>query len=120
MMACMSTRRDFLRTGGFAAAASTVPSHPLFAGAVSGFEGQLKGSVGGTVSPIRLGMCSYTFREFDRAHVIGFMKELKLTDLNAKDVKDHLPMTPPDATQAAVADYKAAGIKLTAVGTVYF
>lgn len=121
MMACMSTsRRDFLRHGAFAAAASTVASHPLFAGAVSEVEGQLSGSVGGRVSPIRLGMCSYTFREFDRAHVIGFMKELKLTDLNAKDVKDHLPMTPPEATQAAVAAYKAAGIKLTAVGTVYF
>ena len=39
-------------------------------------------------------MASYTFREFDRAHVIAFMKELKLTDLNAKDVKDHLPTGP--------------------------
>ena len=121
MMACMSTsRRDFLRHGAFAAAASTVVSHPLFAGAVSGFEGQISGSTGGDLVPIKLGMASYTFREFDRVHVIQFMKELKLTNLNAKDVKDHLPMTPPEATQAAVADYKAAGIKLTAVGTVYF
>ena len=70
--------------------------------------------------PIRLGMASYTFREFDRAHVIQFMKELKLTNLNAKDVKDHMPMTPPEATLAAVADYKAAGITPRAVGTVYF
>jgi sugar phosphate isomerase/epimerase len=35
-------------------------------------------------------------------------------------VKDHLPIAPPEATQAAVADYTAAGIKLTAVGAVYF
>ena len=71
-------------------------------------------------SPIQLGMASYTFRNFDRAHVIGFMKELKLSFLNAKDVKDHLPITPPEATQQAVSDYTAAGIKLTAVGAVNF
>jgi len=29
-------------------------------------------------------------------------------------------MTPPDATQQAISDYTAAGIKLTAIGTVYF
>jgi len=48
------------------------------------------------------------------------MKELRLTDLNAKDVKDHLPMSPPEATDAALRDYAANGIKLTAVGAVYF
>lgn len=107
-MAFMSTsRRDFLRSSAFAAAASTVAAHPLF-----GKDAK--------PSPIRLGMCSYTFREFDRAHVIQYMKELKLTGLNAKDVKDHLPMTPPEATQAAVDNYTAAGIKLTAIGAVYF
>jgi sugar phosphate isomerase/epimerase len=105
----MSTsRRDFLRSSAFAAAAaSTVAAHPLFAKDAK-------------PSPIRLGMCSYTFREFDRAHVIQYMKALKLTGLNAKDVKDHLPMAPPEATQAAVDNYTAAGIKLTAIGAVYF
>jgi sugar phosphate isomerase/epimerase len=71
-------------------------------------------------SPIKLGMCSYTFREFDRAKMIGWLKELKVANLNAKDAKDHLPITPAEATQAAVADYTAAGIRLTAVGAVYF
>src|SRR5277367_957309 len=107
MMAVMSlSRRGFLRSSAIAAA-SAAAGRSLFAKAPK-------------PSPIRLGMCSYTFREFDRAHVIQFMKELKLTDLNAKDVKDHLPMSPPEAMQAAVADYSAAGIKLTAVGTVSF
>jgi len=107
MAAIMSTtRRDFLRNSAITAALASTSAHRLFAAAKP--------------SPIRLGMCSYTFRDFDRAHVIQFMKELKLTDLNAKDVKDHLPMTPPEATQAAVADYSAAGIKLTAIGAVYF
>lgn len=106
-----ATRRDFLRNGAIAAAlASSSPRH-LFA--------QPKEDTHKPLS-FRLGMCSYTFREFDRAHVIDYMKQLNLTYLNAKDAKDHLPMTPPEATEQAVSAYTAAGIKLTAVGTVYF
>ena len=106
-----ANRRDFLRSGAVAAALAATSASRLFP---QPKEDALK------PSPVRLGLASYTFREFDRAHVIEWMKELKITDLNAKDVKDHLPMTPPEATQAAVADYTAAGIKLTAVGAVYF
>lgn len=51
--------------------------------------------------------------------MIGFMKQLKVWDLNAKDVKDHLP-SDPEAERAAVADYSAAGIKLHAAGAIYF
>jgi sugar phosphate isomerase/epimerase len=69
--------------------------------------------------PIKLGLASYTFRNFTRAQMIGFMKQLQLTDLNAKDVKDHLPMDPA-LEAAAVADYTANNIKLHAIGTVYF
>jgi len=106
-----ATRRDFLRSGAITAALGSSSAHLLFA--------QPKRDTT-QPSPIHLGMCSYTFREFDRAQVIANMKELKLTSLNAKDTKDHLPMLPPDATSEAVSDYTAAGIKLTAVGTVYF
>lgn len=70
-------------------------------------------------APFELGLASYTFRNFDRNHVIGFMKQLGLTGLNAKDVKDHLPMDPA-AEAEAVAAYNAAGIALHAVGTVSF
>ena len=49
-------------------------------------------STSGKTSPIRLGLASYTFRNFSRAQMIGFTKQLKITELNAKDVKDHLPM----------------------------
>jgi sugar phosphate isomerase/epimerase len=51
--------------------------------------------------------------------MIGFMKQFNVFALNAKDVKDHLPM---DAQQeaAALADYAAAGIKLHAAGAIYF
>ena len=51
--------------------------------------------------------------------MIGFMKQLNVTDLNAKDAKDHLPMDPAAEAQA-VADYKAAGIHLHAAGAIYF
>lgn len=105
------SRREFLRSSAAAAAMISTPAGLLRAQAKKS-EAERR--------PIKLGMASYTFRNFDRAKVIEFMKELKLTDLNAKDVKDHLPMSPPEATQQAVADYTANGIRLTAVGTVYF
>lgn len=69
--------------------------------------------------PIKLGLASYTFRNFTRAQLIGFMKELDVRWLNAKDAKDHLPMDPAGEAQA-LADYQAAGIRLHAVGAIYF
>jgi sugar phosphate isomerase/epimerase len=75
--------------------------------------------VSGKPTPIKLGVCSYTFRDFTRAQMLGYLKELNLTDLNVKDVKDHLPMDPTLEAQA-VADYAAAGIKLHAAGAIYF
>ncbi|MGC1687594.1 MAG: sugar phosphate isomerase/epimerase [Candidatus Acidiferrales bacterium] len=70
-------------------------------------------------SPIRLGLASYTYRNFSRAQLIGYMKQLNVFALNAKDAKDHLPMDPQQEA-AALADYVAAGIKLHAAGAVYF
>jgi sugar phosphate isomerase/epimerase len=69
-------------------------------------------------SPIRLGIASYTFRNFDQAHLIDFMKELKTPYLNVKDV--HLPMTPADQVAARAAEYRAAGLKLSTGGTISF
>jgi len=69
--------------------------------------------------PIRRGVASYTFRNFSRAQMIGFLKQLNVLALNAKDVKDHLPMDAQEE-QIALADYAAAGIKLHAAGTIYF
>ncbi|MGD0733414.1 MAG: sugar phosphate isomerase/epimerase [Terracidiphilus sp.] len=73
----------------------------------------------GKPSPVHLGLASYTFRNFTRAQLIGFMKQLYVTDLNCKDTKDHLPMDPADEAKA-LADYAAAGISLHAAGTIYF
>jgi sugar phosphate isomerase/epimerase len=109
------SRRDFVRTGALVAGASAIPNS-FFAQAQAG---PVSTSSSDTSSPIRLGLASYTFRNFTRAQMIGFMKQLNVSALNAKDVKDHLPMDPQQES-AALADYAAAGIKLHAAGAVYF
>jgi sugar phosphate isomerase/epimerase len=105
------SRRDFVRSGAVVAAAFSAPA------AVSALAHE--NSSPDEALPIRLGLASYTFRNFSRVQMIGFMKQLNVFALNAKDVKDHLPM---DAQQeeAALADYVAAGIKLHAAGAIYF
>lgn len=107
----MISRRHFVQAGAVAAAASVLPG--------AGFAATQLTEAGGAPSPIKLGMASYTFRNFTRAQLIGYMKQLNLTGLNAKDAKDHLPMA-ADEEAKALADYAAAGISLHAVGTVYF
>jgi sugar phosphate isomerase/epimerase len=69
--------------------------------------------------PIKLGLASYTFRNFTRSQMIGCMQQLDVSALNAKDVKDHLPIDPMQEKQA-IADYTAAGINLHAAGAIYF
>ena len=91
-----TSRRRFLRNGGVV----TIGGLALASGRV----GLAEGASGGK---IRLGVASYSFHKFDRAHVIEFLKQLQVTHLNAKDVNDHLPSKPGEATDAAVAAYKA-------------
>jgi sugar phosphate isomerase/epimerase len=105
------SRRTFVRKSALAAAASV--AMPRFASA------GVQPINLGHPSPIRLGLASYTFRNFTRAQMIGFMRELGINQLNAKDVKDHLPMDPAGEA-AALADYKAAGIEVHAAGVVSF
>ena len=69
-------------------------------------------------APIRLGIASYTFRKFDSAHVIEMMKQLRTPYLNVKDV--HLPMAPLADVPGRAAQFRAAGLHLTAAGTIYF
>jgi sugar phosphate isomerase/epimerase len=101
------SRRNFVQSTALVAAACAVPS---FAD---------PSEAAGKPSPVNLGLASYTFRNFTRAQMIGFMKQLNITALNPKDVKDHLPMDPAEEAKA-LADYAAAGIKLHAAGVVYF
>jgi sugar phosphate isomerase/epimerase len=105
------SRRDFVRSTALIAAALATP------GSVFALD-QVPASTS-EASPVRLGLASYTFRNFSRVQLIGFMKQLNVFALNAKDVKDHLPID-PQGESAALADYAAAGIKLHAAGAIYF
>ncbi|HEX3663443.1 MAG TPA: sugar phosphate isomerase/epimerase [Acidobacteriaceae bacterium] len=100
------TRRTLLRTAALTAAVAPLTPTRTLAQAP-------------TQEKIRLGLASYTFRNFSRAQLIAFMRDLQVFDLNAKDAKDHLPMDPAGEAQA-LADYRAAGIRLHAAGAIYF
>src|SRR6202789_3865752 len=105
------SRRNFVQSSALMTAASVASKTvPLLA---------QPSPVSGKPSPIRLGLASYTFRNFTRDQMIGYMKQLNAKNLNAKDVKDHLPMD-PEGEAKALADYAAAGINLHAAGTIYF
>src|SRR5690349_9319271 len=106
------SRRAFLRTGALIATACAVSKDgsPLWA---------QPSSLVDHPTPINFGLASYTFRNFSRAQLIGFMKQLNVSALNAKDTKDHLPMD-PRLEAGALSDYVAAGIKLHAAGVIYF
>jgi sugar phosphate isomerase/epimerase len=105
------SRRSFIQSSALAAATCAL------SGSVSSFADPSQAT--GKPSPANLGLASYTFRNFTRAQMIGFMKQLNVTALNPKDVKDHLPMDPAEEAKA-LADYAAAGITLHAAGVVYF
>lgn len=102
------SRRNLLRAGALAGARLALPATLL------GRSRQQSAR-----SPLRLGLASYTFRNFTRAQLIAFMKQLNVSQLNAKDVKDHLPIDPGEECRA-VADYSVAAIKLHAAGAIYF
>jgi len=101
------SRREFVRSTAVAGAALAVSKNVL---------GQTHERQSSS-SPIRFGLASYTFRNFSRAQMIAFMKQLNVSDLNAKDVKDHLPFDQQQES-AALADYAAANIKLHAAGVI--
>jgi sugar phosphate isomerase/epimerase len=105
------SRRNFVRSGALVAATLAGSRDVLALAQEPAFVGD--------ASPIRLGLASYTFRNFSRSQMIGFMRQLNVFALNAKDVKDHLP-TDAQEEASAMADYAAAGIKLHAAGAIYF
>jgi sugar phosphate isomerase/epimerase len=105
------SRRGFVRSSALIAAACAAP------GAVSMFADPPQAT--GKPSPVHLGLASYTFRNFTRAQLIGYMRQLNLTALNCKDVKDHLPADLAEEAKA-LADYAAAGVTLHAAGTISF
>ena len=112
-MRCMEsllTRRSVLRGGALIAGSGALPS-------LSRLHAQVK-KTPLLASPVKLGVASYTFRKFDAAHLIEFMKQLRTPYLNLKDT--HLPMGTAAAVKAQADAYRAAGLTLTAAGTIYF
>jgi sugar phosphate isomerase/epimerase len=105
------SRRNFVRSGALVAAAC----------AGSGIPGASAepAEASGAPSPVHLGVASYTFRNFTRAQMIAWLKQLNVASLNCKDTKDHLPMDAA-AEEQALSDYKSNGIELHAAGTIYF
>ncbi|MGI4828880.1 MAG: sugar phosphate isomerase/epimerase family protein [Janthinobacterium lividum] len=111
----LTTRRDVLRGGALLAASSTLPAL-ADAGQAFAQTGSAKGNL--RPSPVRLGVASYSLRNLDPMAVIAAMKQLRTPFLNLKDT--HLPMTPLDQVATRAAAYRAAGLTLTAAGTIYF
>ena len=123
------TRRTLLRTSALAAAATLLPESQAQNATTAVYSREasfqqtyapatLKPPTADADLPIRLGIASYTFRNFDSAHLIDFMHQLKTPLLNLKDV--HLAMTPLDQVANQAAAYRAAGFKLTAAGNITF
>jgi sugar phosphate isomerase/epimerase len=142
------TRRSLLQSGALAAAAAVLPSAASSAQAPGATYApkSLKPPSAATDLPVRLGIASYTFREFNsQQQLIAFMKQLRTPLLNLKSA--HLPITsadliaaPPrpagqlaDAARSAppiliplalvaaeAAAYRAAGFTLTAAGNISF
>jgi sugar phosphate isomerase/epimerase len=105
------SRRSFVQSGALIAAACAAPvALPAFA---KPSRSALK------PSPLQLGIATYTFRNFTRAQLLVFLKQLQVTAINCKDAKDHLPFDPAEEAKA-LADYAAAGIQLHAAGTIAF
>ncbi len=111
-------RRAFVRGAALTgAAAAFVPPSPAQTQSGSKVAG-LKAPSPASDLPIRLGIASYTFRQFDSAHLIDFMHQLRTPYLNLKEM--HLPMGPLDQVAAQAAAYRAAGFTLTAAGNITF
>src|SRR5215475_15620444 len=103
-MKIRSTRRGFLGTAGFAGlgALGVTPS---------------PAAIEPTPFGIKLGIASYTFRKFDRAQTIDFVKTVGTPWLSIKDV--HLLQTDtPEQLRAAHRQFEQAGLMITSGGNV--
>jgi sugar phosphate isomerase/epimerase len=103
----LASRRSFLGAAGAGLAAASLP--PAF------------GKIEPTPWGIKLGIATYTFREFDRADTIAFIKKLQIPWVSVKQMgvrgKYHWDMKAPAAEQAqAKKDFQDAGLKVMSAG----
>jgi inosose dehydratase len=74
-------------------------------------------TVAPAAAPLKLGVASYSLREFPLDQALDMTRKLGVSYMTFKDV--HLPRTdPPAATRALAAKIKAAGISIMGGGTI--
>ncbi len=100
----------------------TLASRRTFFGAAAGFV-SLARSGGAASAPqpgdLKLGVASYSFREFGRKLAIDGTKKLNVNYINIKDF--HLPLTStPDEIARARKDFDKAGLTIIGGGNVTF
>jgi sugar phosphate isomerase/epimerase len=102
------SRRRFFRTASAAAAWTTLGRLP----------GADTAALAATSSPpLKLGLASYSVREFTLDQALDMAKTLGVTRMTFKDV--HVPRTdPPETTRALRAKIEAAGITIMGGGTI--
>jgi sugar phosphate isomerase/epimerase len=109
-MATHPSRRTFLSTAGAAVAAATLGSSRSRAAVSSPPPPTAQ-------SRLKLGLASYSMREFSLDQALEMAKKLGVTTMTFKDV--HIPRTdPPETTRALSAKIKAAGITIMGGGTI--
>jgi sugar phosphate isomerase/epimerase len=96
------TRRDVAKVFGVMAAATAVPGVASGSGPESGFK---------------LGVCSYSFREFQRHLAISMTQQLGISYVSVKEF--HLPYTSsPDEITKAKSDFQKAGLIIVSGGNI--
>ncbi len=103
------SRRAFFSTAAAAAACATLDRSIVLEAASR--------SSGGGSNRLKLGVASYSMREFTLDQTLEMAKTLGVTHMTFKDV--HLPRTDPPATTRALSEkIKAAGITIMGGGTI--
>jgi sugar phosphate isomerase/epimerase len=104
-MAHAPSRREFLGTAAALAGATSVGFVPGATAAPA------------EPGPLKLGLASYSLREFPLPQAVEMAKKVGVTYMTFKDV--HLPRTdPPETTRAHAATIRAAGITIMGGGTI--
>lgn len=108
-----TTRRDFLKVTGLAAAAAASQ------GIISPMAGSILNAAPVTEKEkFRFGLASYSLRNFSLTQSLQMVKRLGIEYFSMKEV--HLPlMSSKEEIEKAAAEIKDAGIKLYAVGVIY-
>jgi sugar phosphate isomerase/epimerase len=100
------SRRSFIGTAAASAAWTTFGRAPAHAAGPAGGD-----------APLKLGVASYSMREFPLDRALDMAKTLGVKYMTFKDV--HVPRTdPPEATRALRAKIEAAGITIMGGGTI--